>query len=228
MTAQRSHFLLPGFSQTPEAWADVVTALADRCSPTALAIPEGLAFKQTADRLAERGRGVWAGYSMGGRVALQIALDHPQQVDRLVLISATAGIADDLIRARRREHDDQLATWIEANGVEAFLDRWLSQPLFASIDRSAARRHRLGSAPEIAEQLRLLGQGVQPPLWARLGELAMPVAVVAGESDTAYRSIAYELATAIGSNAGVTIIDGAGHALLVEKPAAVADIVAGL
>lgn len=228
MTADYSHFLLPGFSQTPGAWADAMATMGDRCSPAALAIPEGLAFEQAADRLAERGRGVWAGYSMGGRVALQIALNHPHQVEGLVLISSSAGITDELTRTRRKQDDDKLAAWIEANGVEAFLGRWLSQPLFASLDPSAARRHRMGSAPEIAGQLRLLGQGVQPPLWDRLGELSMPVALVAGEFDTAYASIAYDMAAAIGPNAGTTIVEGAGHSLLIEKPATVADILAGL
>lgn len=228
MTAQPSHFLLPGFSQTPEAWAGVVGALADRCSPAALAIPEGLDFEGAADQLAEQGRGVWAGYSMGGRLALQIALAHPDRVDGLVLVSSTAGIADELTRAGRRRSDDRLAAWIETNGVEAFLDRWLSQPLFASLNPAAARRHRLGSASAVAGQLRLLGQGIQPPLWDRLGELPMPVALVAGELDTDYSSIAYDMATAIGSNAGVTIVEGAGHALLLEKPSEVADILADL
>ena len=116
-----------------------------------------------------------AGYSMGGRLALALALRIPQRVRRLVLVSASPGLADDGERAARRAADEALADRIEAIGVEAFAREWAAQPLFAGQPpevAAAAHADRLRrSAAEHAAQLRGLGTGVMPPLWERLGEL---------------------------------------------------------
>ena len=76
-----------------------------------------------ADLMAASGRdpAVWLGYSMGGRFALNVALRHPGQVRRLVLVSATAGIDDPEERAARRRADEDLAGRIGTEGVAAFV-----------------------------------------------------------------------------------------------------------
>ena len=86
------------------------------------------------------GTGTYVGYSMGGRVSLHAALAHPDAVERLVLIGATAGIDDPDERAARREADDRLADHIEAVGVPAFIDEWLANPLFAGLTEATALR----------------------------------------------------------------------------------------
>jgi pimeloyl-ACP methyl ester carboxylesterase len=59
------------------------------------------------------------------------------------------------------------------------------------------------------------------PLWDRLGELTMPVAVLAGQRDPKFTSLAKRLASRL-PDATLTIVPGAGHALLLEAPGAVA------
>ena len=92
---------------------------------------------------------------------------EPDLVERLVLISATAGIEDDAERAARRAADERARGAIERDGVAAFLDRWLAQPLFA--DAAARRRglddRRRNTAAGLASSLRLAGTGTQQPLW---------------------------------------------------------------
>jgi 2-succinyl-6-hydroxy-2,4-cyclohexadiene-1-carboxylate synthase len=171
---------------------------------------------------------VWAGYSLGGRLALQVALDHPGRVNALVLISTNPGIVDPAARTARRAQDEQLAETVEAEGVDAFLIRWLSQPMFADLDPSAARRHRLDSAGAVAHQLRALGQGTQDPLWDRLSELSMPVTVVAGARDKKYTAIARRAVAAIGTNAELLVVPGAGHNLLLAAPDMIAGLLASL
>ena len=156
---------------------------------------------------------------------MQLALDRPDLVDGLVLISAGAGIADHAERRRRYLHDMALADRVETHGRETFLDEWLAQPLFEGIDVVNARRHRLPTAPAIASQLRRLGQGVQPPLWDRLAELEMPVVSVVGERDPKYVGIATEMLAAIGMNAAIEIIPDCSHAVPLEWPGAVATVV---
>ena len=68
---------------------------------------------------------VIAGYSMGGRLALRVALAHPERVERLVLVGTTPGIADDVERGARREADEALASELEDGlDLEAFARRW--------------------------------------------------------------------------------------------------------
>lgn len=221
-------FLVPGFSQTAGAWRDVCASLPTTATAHPLEVRVGRTFELTAATLATHGRGVWAGYSMGGRLALSIALERPDVVQTLVIISANPGIEDAGERAARRRSDEGMATLVEARGTEAFLDQWLAQPIFGGLDRTEAQRHRLSSPSDIARQLRVLGQAAHPPMWDRLGDLSMPVTVIAGERDEKYAAIARRLATAVGPNAALHIIPGAGHALLQEAPAAVAAILSAV
>ena len=110
-------------------------------------------------------RAHWLGYSMGARLALGCAVRHPDRVASLVLIGGRPGIADPAERAARRRADDELAARIEAVGVEAFVDEWLAQPLFATqqgLDpavRADQRRARLLHDPrELAASLRGRGR----------------------------------------------------------------------
>jgi 2-succinyl-6-hydroxy-2,4-cyclohexadiene-1-carboxylate synthase len=168
------------------------------------------------------------GYSMGGRLALAAALDHPSPVDRLVVFSASAGIEEGADRQRRRAEDLALADRLEAMGVGAFVDEWLSRPLFAGLAarppawRADDRQARAGNdASGLAAALRLLGQGAQPYLGDRLGELGLPVLLVAGGEDRRYADLAGRLGERI-ARATVAEVAGAGHAVVGERPAEVA------
>lgn len=176
------------------------------------------------------GRFALGGYSMGGRIALDIALAAPERVARLVLVGATAGIAEADERRARREADERLADEIEAEGIEAFAARWARLPLFAGQPpavAAAAQAMRLAQDPAgLAAALRGLGTGVMTSLWDRLGELTMPVALVVGERDAKFRAIADRMAAAI-PDATVHVVPGAGHAVPLEAPAAVAAALVG-
>jgi 2-succinyl-6-hydroxy-2,4-cyclohexadiene-1-carboxylate synthase len=157
---------------------------------------------------------------MGGRLALHLALSRPDLVRRLVLIGATAGIADEAERTARRTADEALAEHLERIGVDAFLDEWLAQPLFAhlSVEAACLDERRRNSAGGLASSLRRAGTGTQRPLWGDLHRLTLPVLLLAGEHDPKFTEIARQMAEHIGRNATVAIIDGAGHSVHLEEP----------
>jgi len=166
----------------------------------------------------------WLGYSMGGRVALEVALRWPDRVASLLLESASPGIDDPGERARRRVADGALADSLLNDGIEAFADRWMAQPLFASQQRLAPavlareRARRLENRPAgLAWALRALGAGCQVPLWPRLGELAVPTLVVVGALDDKYRQIGSATAARI-PRAILEVVHDAGHAVHLENP----------
>lgn len=227
--------LLHGFTQTGRSFAPLVPELSRHFEVLAPDLPghgsrsSTPARPEEAARLVaeEGGRGSYLGYSMGGRIALRLALDRPDLVERLVLVSATAGIEDPEERAARRSADDATAASIEAEGLNQFLERWLAQPMFAGLTPEAAGidARRENSAAGLAAALRLMGQGASEPVWDRLVALRMPVLVVAGEHDGAYCEQALRLGGWIGERAVLAMVPGAGHACHLERPEAFLELV---
>lgn len=203
--------LVHGFTQTAASWQGVLDGHAVDVMPH-----EDL--WSTARRIGEEcGPAAYVGYSMGGRLCLHLALAEPDRVERLVLLGATAGIEDEAERARRRRADEALADDVARDGAEAFLERWLSHPMFGDLSDPGPRQH---DPRVLADCLRRLGTGMQEPLWDRLGELEMPVLVVAGERDEKFIRIGRRMAEAIGDNADFATVDDAGHAAHLEQPEA--------
>ena len=169
-----------------------------------------------------------AGYSMGGRIALHVALFLGARVKRLVLIGASPGIGDARERKERRLADERLAEELEQLPIDQLADRWAlhaQHVLAGQSDRVRALAHadRLRNEPDaLARALRALGPGALPQLWDRLGELRMPVVLVVGEHDLKFRLIAEQMAERI-VECRVRVVQGTGHAVHLEAPDAIAD-----
>lgn len=227
--------LVHGFTQNAGCWGPLAEDLARDRPVVAVDLPghggsAGLTADLwgTADLVAATvGAGDYLGYSLGGRVCLHVALAHPDRVRRLVLVGATPGIADPTARAERRRADEALADRLAEEPLAAFLDRWLAQPLFRTLATADADRdERLrNTAAGLAASLRTAGTGTQDPLWPRLPELRMPVLLVAGALDVRFAATAAATARAIGPNAGLALVPGAGHACHRERPGHVAALV---
>jgi len=186
-------------------------------------------IERTADEVAVLVRRLGArrldvvGYSMGARVALRLAVARPDLVDRLVLESPSAGLADPAARAERRAADAALARVALAEGIEAFARRWEASPVMAgeaALAGPAAELQRsirrAGDVRGLAASLLEGGQGAMEPLHRRLGAIASPTLVVVGARDPARRS-GEEVAAAI-PGARLVVVEGAGHAPHLERP----------
>ncbi|RLT34125.1 MAG: 2-succinyl-6-hydroxy-2,4-cyclohexadiene-1-carboxylate synthase [Chloroflexi bacterium] len=234
--------LVHGFTGTGASWRSLVEALAPDCTTIAVDLvghgrsgcPEALdryQMRRAVDDLAVmlhalgHDRATWLGYSLGGRVALQVAVHRPDVVDALVLESATPGIATAEEREARIAADEALAQKLEREGLEAFVNHWQSIALWDSQQRTltddqraALRRGRLAQNPRgLALSLRGMGTGSQPWVGDRLGEVRVPVLLTAGTLDTKFSAIAREMASSV-PTATMQLIDDAGHAAHLERP----------
>jgi len=235
--------LLHGFAGTRRAWDGVIAALnqGERYLPTialdlpghgeAAAAPRPLTFAACVEHVlaCSPARFALCGYSLGGRVALQVALAGGARVSRLVLVSTSPGIEDEAERAARREADHRLADELEAVPFAQFIERWRTQPLFAGepadageLARADMRRNRPAA---LAAALRGLGAGEMEPLWDRLGELRMPVTVVVGERDAKYAALGRRMLALL--PAGELLTLPGGHGLLLEDPEGIARALSG-
>lgn len=163
--------------------------------------------------------GILVGYSMGARMALHVALLHPELVTQLVLISGTPGLKTDFERATRIENDNELADRIENIGTPAFIDEWLALPIFSGLsDEINQRNDRLRNTPQgLADSLRCAGTGTQEPQWSNLQQLSMPVHLIVGELDEKFTAIAREMKLLI-STSELTVVENAGHTVHLENP----------
>ncbi len=228
--------LLHGFGGTHRAWDGVVALLdPERYLPLAIDLPghgehadaaRPITFAGCVAHVLTRApeRFALCGYSLGGRVALHIALAAPARVRRLVLVAATAGIEDEGERAQRRLADRRLAEDLERLPYEEFIERWRTQPLFAgdppAVGARAREDQRRNRPDALAAVLRGIGSGEMQPLWSRLAELEMPVAILVGDRDTKFQALGERMA-ALPARAELVVVPG-GHALALENPAAVA------
>jgi len=176
-------------------------------------------------------RAVWAGYSMGARLALAAGVLRPSRVSGLVLESGSPGLASGAERAARRAADEALAARLDAADAnprarERFVDDWMALPLFATQrrlpeeTRRRERQRRLAADPRgLAGSLRGFGTGAQPSLWGRLGELRVPTLLLTGALDSKFEAIADRVAELVPGATRASVPD-AGHAVHLERPRA--------
>ncbi|MEM6325903.1 MAG: alpha/beta fold hydrolase [Bacteroidota bacterium] len=227
---------LHGFMGRGADWTPVATRLGEAADVLAPDLAgHGSARDLPADPDTEADRlaalldrpAVVAGYSMGGRLALHLAARHPEAVSGLVLVSAAPGLRDADVRVDRRATDTARAREI-ADDYAAFLDRWYRMPLWGGLDepmRQHLVRDRLGhnDPAALGRALRGLGPGGMAPLWDSLSRIRVPAVAVAGTRDTAYVTLAHEMARC--GPVRAVLVPDAGHALLAEAPHAVADAI---
>lgn len=163
------------------------------------------------------------GYSMGGRLALLLAVRYPERFYSLILESSSPGIQNEEERLKRVQSDEELADFIEEKGIEAFIDYWEDIPLFQTQkrvrleERKKLRHLRLQNrAHGLANSLRGMGTGRQPPLWEELSFITMPVFLIVGSFDTKYVQIAKQIAERV-KHAKLNIVNDAGHTVHFEQ-----------
>ena len=231
---------LHGFMGSGRDWTEVVGALPERrcvlvdlpghglsadCPIDFYPMPRvALALLAVLDELGV-GQCIPVGYSMGGRLALYLALAHPDRCAALVVESGSPGLDTEEERDNRRQWDESKASELERRGLDGFLEDWYRQPLFHSIRRNEVRfgslvgRRRNNCVAGLARSLRLMGTGSQPSLWSQVAGVRFPWLAVAGELDPRYRKTLRDMVNLSEKGRLVTIPD-TGHNTHFEDPEA--------
>lgn len=163
------------------------------------------------------------GYSMGGRLALYLAVHYPKRLGRILLESASPGLDTEAERQTRIVADDDLAERILKQPAEQFLREWFAQPLFASmvsrpqnLERIIARR--MDNDPHgLVMSLQGMGAGAQPSLWNELAYVESSLLLIAGEKDSKFCGVGREMSKRC-LGASLEIVPDAGHNVHFERP----------
>ena len=174
------------------------------------------------------GTAVIAGYSLGGRLGLHTALSFPEAFPVFLGISTTAGMEDEVERARRVDSDSVLASRLRSDAdFSGFLREWWHQPVFVSparvggdMEEFVASRQRRDPV-RMAACLETWSVGRMPSQWSGLPEYSGRALLLSGEADAKFTSAAVRMQAAF-RNAEHHSIASAGHQLLMEKPTEVA------
>lgn len=234
--------LLHGWSSFKEIWWSTMLALAPHVRAFAPDMPGhgdtplmgSVQMRQLAERAVRfaRARGlsrfVLVGHSMGGNVAAELALAHPELIERLVLADPATQPQD--MPAYTRSYLGPLGGWAALRTSMALarpLDlvaRYVPHDHGGGLVRPALRRVAY-MAQHDADALRALLDGLfANPIGGRLAHIQVPTLVVSGEYDPLVpQPLSRQVAQAI-PGAQYHVIRGAAHNPMDERPQEFAQI----
>jgi 2-succinyl-6-hydroxy-2,4-cyclohexadiene-1-carboxylate synthase len=236
--------LLHGFTGSPtglQPITDLLTARGFRVTAPALlghgADDAGIhdfegEVHRLARVLAERAERMHlVGYSLGGRLAVGLLCRRPELFSGATLVSAQPGLSLAQARIDRRVADDVWCDLLVLQGLSAFVNTWENLPLFATQATlgddvlASQRAERLShDAGGLVRSLKICGLAEMPSYWDELRSVRIPTTLVAGEHDAKFVLIAQQMREKI-PGASLVIVPGAGHNVIIERAAAVADVV---
>ncbi len=235
--------LIHGFLGTPFDWTSVAARIDDDLFCVVLTLPGHAGapisrdadngfpevcsdIKTILDRL-EINTAVFAGYSLGGRVALEFSKTHAHRVRHLIAISAHFGLDNSSERHDRLTADQELATQLLSLPFPQFLDNWYNNPLFASIhdhpqlEPYLSEKIRLHKPVDIAAALTRFSLGHQTPFdWATS---SFPIDYLAGKNDEKYRVYGFTLPDI--ERIQLSVVPESGHAVLFQQPDAISELI---
>lgn len=171
------------------------------------------------------------GYSMGGRLAMQLALHRPDLYKGLILESSTFGIESENERQARQALDAKRSDDLAGN-FSGFLVQWNEMPLFKSSTAESELLYKVRQIQEnqnpfwLANCLQGFGTGTMPCVRDRLGEFRVPVHLIAGEKDSKFVHINRTMEKEI-ADAKLHAIKDAGHRVHLDKPGALVSVIKG-
>jgi 3-oxoadipate enol-lactonase len=160
-----------------------------------------------------------AGFSLGGTIAMRMAIDHPEKVERLVLVATSSRVgrsAADWYRRRvemvERE-DPELRETLDRDTADVYAEA-PSELQHGLLIRRQSTADPRGYANACAAMAALNAAPLDP----ELGRISAPTLIVASELDRHCPPKAAEIIAAGIRGSRMEIMAGAGHPIPVETP----------
>lgn len=203
---------LHGFLGTGEDWEEMLPFFEERYFCIAYDLPESdivAAVKKEIEKISPKP--ILIGYSMGGRIALQLQ-EHAAAV---VALSANPGLKSEEQKEIRRKADEEWAQKILHRPWREFLDEWYGQSIFASLHGKPLlktiidKRLKSGSRgnAQVMREMSLANQ-------MAVEEFSVPTLMMYGEEDWKFR----DLYSTLPEHVCVRGIKNSGHCLNQENP----------
>ncbi len=142
------------------------------------------------------------GYSLGGRLALYLALHYPDRWQKVILESASFGLPTAQMRQERQRQDSAIARKLRQPDLDfaAFIHNWYQQPVFTGIEDHPNFAELMVSRSNnnplaLARSLETMGLGQQLYLGELLKTNKIPLLILVGEQDTKFVEIGQKIAT---------------------------------
>ncbi|GMH01833.1 hypothetical protein Nepgr_003672 [Nepenthes gracilis] len=178
------------------------------------------------------------GYSLGGRIALYMALRFSAKINGAVIISGSPGLRDITARKIRAAKDDSRARALISFGLRPFVETWYSGELWQSLrehpsfKQFVARRLQHDDVHSLARALSDLSIGRQIPLWEDLKQCQTPLLFIVGDKDIKFKNITQDIYNEVvqgidgrGNVYEAMIVPNCGHAVHLENPLAIVHLV---
>ncbi|UCH51373.1 MAG: alpha/beta hydrolase [Chloroflexota bacterium] len=159
------------------------------------------------------------GYSMGGRVALELALSHPEMVKALILANSSVGLTTPTPEALERRR--VMMDLIDKGDVKKFTEMMTTNafsPGFESKNPAEFKKYmEVKSQNKLDGVGRLLGMLATPASPPDLSKVKCPVLLIVGEKDQ-YMGVAQAKQASEMIAGSKVVVLPTGHAAAIEMP----------
>lgn len=168
----------------------------------------------------KKGKRIGIGYSMGGRLLLQLAQKFPEHFDGLVFISTNPGLISEKEKITRLKSDSEWATKVQNQSWADFLGEWNLQSVFQGSSSELDRNEESYDKAALSRQLINWSLAKQQDFRFYLRVVSTPYLWITGERDRKFSEMAEEILPL-----DFLPIHGAGHRVHLDQPAELARVI---
>lgn len=164
----------------------------------------------------------FVGYSMGGRVLLELLKTRPDRVLSATIISAHPGLRSEKELLEKKQSEARILDELTSQPLSDFLQKWYSAPLFQYF---LPPENRTNNDPyELSAVLREFSIVKQSSFWNHIPYFTNKLLWIFGSLDEKYQEIGRQIKK-VAPSSKVAIINGCTHPVFLQKPDACIELI---